>query len=113
RRSLLVCVLSVVSFPTAAWPQGQPVGSEFRINTYTTGVQGQPVAAMDQSGNFVVVWASLPAQDGSGLALFGQRYGSSGAPLGPEFRVNSYTTGSQYDPSVTASALGDFVVVWM
>ena len=50
RRALLVFVFAVVSFPGAAWPQGQPVGPEFGINTYTTGVQGQPVAAMDPSG---------------------------------------------------------------
>jgi hypothetical protein len=113
RRALLVFVFAVVSFPGAAWPQGQPVGPEFGINTYTTGVQGQPVAAMDPSDNFVVVWTSLPAQDGSGYGIFGQRYDSAGAPFGPEFRVNSYTTSAQFSPSVTADALGGFVVVWM
>jgi len=113
RRALLVVVFAVVSFPGPAWPQGQPVGPEFRVNTYTTGDQGQPVAVADPSGNFVVVWTSLPAQDGSGYGIFGQRYGSSGALLGPEFRVNSYTTGGQFSPSVAANALGDFVVVWM
>ena len=113
RRALLVLVFAVVSFPHAAWPQGQPVGPEFGVNTYTTGDQGQPKAVMDSSGNFVVVWTSLPAQDGSGFGVFGQRYGSSGAPVGPEFRVNSYTTSAQFSPSITAAALGDFVVVWM
>jgi hypothetical protein len=102
----------VLSFPGAAWPQGQPVGPEFLVNAYTTGDQGQPVAAMDPSGSFVVVWTSLPAQDGSGYGVFGQRYDGSGAPVGPEFRVNSYTTGAQFNPSVAASDLGDFVVVW-
>jgi hypothetical protein len=113
RRALLVVVFAVLSFPGAAWPQGQPVGPEFLVNTYTTGDQGQPVAVMDPSGSFVVVWTSLPAQDGSGYGVFGQRYDGSGAPVGPEFRVNSYTTGAQFSPSVTADALGDFVVVWM
>jgi hypothetical protein len=32
--------------------------------------------------------------------------------IGPEFRVNSYTTGTQYRPSVAASADGRFVVTW-
>ncbi|HEV8269443.1 MAG TPA: hypothetical protein VGR00_14455, partial [Thermoanaerobaculia bacterium] len=30
-----------------------------------------------------------------------------------EFRVNAYTTFSQYRPAVAASSSGDFVVVWM
>ena len=32
--------------------------------------------------------------------------------VGPEFRVNSYTTGSQERPRVSADADGNFVVVW-
>ena len=46
--------------------------------------------ASDSSGNFVVVWMS-DSQDGSSDGVFGQRYASSGTPLGPEFRVNTYT----------------------
>ena len=67
---------------------------------------------MDGAGNFVVVWASL-GQDGSGSGIFGQRYASSGAPLGGEFQINSYTTGFQGHPSVGKDyESGAFVVVW-
>ncbi len=31
---------------------------------------------------------------------------------GPQFQVNSYTTGNQQLPSVAVDANGDFVVVW-
>jgi hypothetical protein len=34
------------------------------------------------------------------------------APLGPEFRVNDFTTGDQRYPNVAADAVGNFVVVW-
>ena len=51
-------------------------------------------------------------QDGSSSGIFGQRYGASGAPLGPEFRVNTYTTHAQYVPAVAGDSAGDFVVVW-
>jgi hypothetical protein len=88
---------------------GAPLGSEFRINTYTTDAQFAPAVAVDPAGTFLVVWSS--GQDGSPGAIFGQRYSASGAPLGSEFRINTYTTGNQYDPSVSASA-GVFVVVW-
>jgi len=97
--------------PRAAAAQGDPLGSEFRVNTFTTGSQADASVAMAALGEFVVVWTSA-TQDGSGFGIFGQRFASSGAPLGLEFRVNTYTTGNQYAPSVSMAALGEFVVVW-
>jgi hypothetical protein len=90
---------------------GVPLGSEFHVNTYTTNGQGGPHVAADPSGNFVVLWSS-DTQDGSGPGVFGQRYAASGAPLGPEFRVNTYTTNGQGGPQVAADGSGNFVVVW-
>ncbi len=97
--------------PTGAWAQGDPVGPEFRVNTFTTSAQYVPAIASDSSGNFVVVWQSN-AQDGSLSAIFGQRYDASGAPQGPEFRVNTYTTVVQSQPDVASDSAGNFVVVW-
>ena len=76
---------------------GAPLGPEFRVNTYTTRRQDAPAVASDSSGNFVVVWRSGD-QDGSSYGIFAQRYASTGAPLGPEFRVNTYTTSDQRSP---------------
>ena len=90
---------------------GAPVGPEFRVNGYTTSDQARPSLALDSAGNFVVVWQSA-GQDGSASGVFGQRYDTTGAPQGPEFRVNTYLTGDQMDPSVAADTTGDFVVVW-
>ena len=90
---------------------GVPLGGEFRVNTYTTGYQAVRSLASDSAGNFVVVWQSMN-QDGSGFGVFGQRYASTGAPLGAEFRVNTYTTGSQIAPSVASDPAGHFVVAW-
>jgi hypothetical protein len=104
-----VPLVALVLIPRTAWPQGTPLGPEFRVNTYTTGLQAVPSVAADASGNFVVVWNSI--QD-PGYGVFGQRYASSGAPLGLEFRVNTYTTGAQEAPAVAADASGNFVVVW-
>ncbi len=89
---------------------GAPLGPEFRVNTYTTNFQAHP-SVSDSGGSFVVVWRSY-AQDGALYGVFGQRYGSAGAPLGPEFRVNTYTTNLQSHPSVAGSSGGSFVVVW-
>jgi hypothetical protein len=111
RTRLALCV-TLTLVPSAAWPQGgNPLGPEFRVNTFTPDYQTGPSIAADALGNFVVVWQSRQ-QDGSGYGIFGQRYSSSGVPLGLEFRVNSYTTGNQGWSSVAADAAGNFVVVW-
>jgi hypothetical protein len=97
--------------PTGAWAQGEPLGPEFRVNTYTGGDERHPAVASDASGNFVVVWDksfSFPIP----LSVFGQRFDSSGAPLGPEFLVNTYTKNRQGFPAVASDASGNFVVVW-
>jgi len=52
---------------------GDPLGLEFRANTYTTQGQSGPAVAADPAGNFIVVWTS-DTQDGSGAGVFGQRY---------------------------------------
>jgi hypothetical protein len=90
---------------------GALLGPAFRVNTYTTMGQRHPAVASDSSGNFVVVWQSS-SQDGSSYGVFGRRYASSGAPLGPEFRVNTFTTNSQSQPAVASDSSGNFVVVW-
>jgi uncharacterized repeat protein (TIGR01451 family) len=88
-----------------------PIGPEFQVNTYTTNSQNTPSVAMDADGDFVVVWLSS-GQDSSGTGIYGQRYTASGVPQGSEFRVNTYTTDLQLNPSVAMDADGDFVVVW-
>ena len=92
-------------------PAGTPAGSEFQVNSYTTEMQYAPAIAADPAGNFVVVWSSY-AQDGSEMGLFGQRFDALGVPVGTEFGVTSYTTGSQRNAAVAAAGNGDFVVVW-
>ena len=111
-RTWLVFFILSLSVPPAAWPQqGQPLGPEFRINTYVTSAQSRPAVAADPAGQFVVVWDSA-IQDGSSLGVFGQRFAISGPPLGPEFRVNTSTTDIQESPSVAADSAGNFVVAW-
>ena len=44
--------------------------------------------------------------------MFAQRFHSSGVKAGGEFRVNSYTTSSQFISVVAADGAGNFVVTW-
>ena len=99
---------SAATLPRAAFG---PDGPEFQINTYTTNTQGDPAVAVGPSGDFVVVWESF-GQDGSGFGVFARRYDRAGVPRGPEFQVNTYTTGNQYSPAVASAPSGGFVVVW-
>ncbi len=90
---------------------GSSMGSEFRVNSFTTGGQKVPAVAADGAGNFVVTWSSNN-QDGSNWGIFAQRFDAAGLSLGSEFQVNSYTTSSQYSPAVASDTWGNFVVTW-
>jgi hypothetical protein len=86
------------------------LGGPLRVNTYTTGQQTTPAVAFDPSGNFLVTWGDY-GQVGP-VNVFAQRYASSGATLGENFRLDTATTGVQKFPQVAADASGSFVVVW-
>ena len=54
---------------------------------------------------------AIQQPDGSGYGIYGQVFNATGAEQGSEFRVNSYTSHDQQDPSVTLD-VGSFVVTW-
>lgn len=97
---------------------GTAIGNEFRVNTFTAGNQefltdttvADNVAAL-ANGGFVVTWTSW-SQDGSGRGILGQRFDSTGAPVGSEFQVNTVTADDQLEASVTGLTDGGFVVTW-
>jgi len=103
-------LLGLFLLPRIAFAQGDPLGPEFRVNTDTAGSQSEAAVAADSSGRFVVVWRTSLV--GPIAGIFGQRYDAGGAPLGPEFRVNTYSTAFDYLPAVAADPSGNFVVVW-
>jgi hypothetical protein len=57
----------------------------------------------------VVAWS---AHDADGYGVFARRFSNSGAPVGLDFQVNTYTTGTQQRPAIAADADGDFLVLW-
>jgi hypothetical protein len=90
---------------------GLPVGGEFAINTYTPGLQTDASVDYDASGRFVVAWRSTD-QDGSN-GIFARRFDAAGMPQGPEFLVNSSTTGFQSSPRVAVDPSGAFLIAWV
>ena len=91
---------------------GAVQGIEFQVNTYIVNQQSLPAVAMDDSGNFAITWQSS-GQDGNNYGIYAQYYDPSGALLGGEFRANTYTTASQFSPSIAMDSDGDYVVTWM
>ncbi len=90
---------------------GAPVGAKFLVNTETAKEQQEPAVAMDDAGNFVVVWQSKD-QDTSGWGIYAQRFDSTGAAVGSEFRVNATTSGDQISPEVAMDDDANFVITW-
>jgi hypothetical protein len=90
---------------------GALLGVATLVNSTTSGDQTDPSVTSDGSGGFVVTWASN-GQDGSGWGIYAQQFGSSGAPLGEEFGVNTTTDGDQVAPAVALDAQGHLTVVW-
>ena len=81
---------------------GTTVGGEFLVNPSSGSNEGEPAVAMDDSGNFVVVW-----DDAGGVQ--GQLYSNTGAVQ------NGFTidpSNSAGEASVAMDADGDFVVAW-
>jgi Secretion system C-terminal sorting domain len=90
---------------------GTAQGTEFQVNTYTTGIQRNPYVAIDSDGDFVIAWQS-DFQDGFSDGIYAQRYNSSGTAQGTEFQVNTYTTNKQQNASVAIDSDGNFIVAW-
>lgn len=85
---------------------GTPIGTEFQINSYTTGNQRFPTVAAGVDGDFLVVWEGRGA---TGDGIFGQRYDSASVPLGTEFQVSA---GGVNAPVLSASPQGGSLVAW-
>ena len=86
-------------------------GAEFQVNTHTSNEQKNAAIAMDEAGNFVVVWSSY-LQDGNSNGIFAQRFDPNCGQLGEEFQVNATSSGNQAEPAVAMDAAAGFVVAW-
>jgi hypothetical protein len=63
-------------------------------------------------GNYVVAWGGSSTSSDPFGGVFGRRYDGAGVALGPEFQVNTQTTGTQNRPAVAADGAGNFLIVW-
>lgn len=93
---------------------GQPVDQQFQVNTYAAGSQRAPDVAAFDGGDFIVVWQSdgSSGSDDDQSSIQGQRFSSTGTPIGVEFQVNTSIAGRQQDPKVATLPDGSFAVAW-
>jgi len=63
-------------FAQAYDASGTPQGTEFQVNSFTTGDQTNPAIAALPSNGFVIVWSS-DDQDGSSSGIYAQRFATS------------------------------------
>ena len=110
RTPLAAAMLFALNTPQAQAVPGDSIGSEFDVNTFTTGNQSESSLAMDAEGDFVITWHS-DGQDGSDN-VYAQRYNAGGSKAGGEFRINATSSGAQSNPSIAMDADGDFVIAW-
>jgi Ca2+-binding RTX toxin-like protein len=93
---------------------GTKLGSEFLVNTQTTGWQTVPRVTGLGNGGFIITW-----QDGGGTlgdssysSIKAQMFTADGSKVGTEFLVNTLTAGDEQSPVVTDLINGDFVISW-
>jgi hypothetical protein len=91
---------------------GLALGPNFKVNdAHGPAWQwGNPSVAIDGSGNFVITWEDNRSGNWD---IYAQRYDSSEAALGANFKLNDDTTASdQKVPVVATCNAGDFIIVW-
>ena len=93
---------------------GSKSGTEFLVNTATSGYQLGPKITTLSNGAFVVTWTdgSSSGADLSSWAVNAQVFNANGSKSGSEFVVNTTTQNFQYNPEITALTNGHFVVAW-
>lgn len=91
---------------------GNPIGTEFQVNTTETGAQTAPRVGIADDGTFFVVWESDTDGPGANLSTIqGQRFTIGGTPSGTEFTVSDGAVATNPDIAVSGTT-GDAVAVW-
>ncbi|MCU0876870.1 MAG: GEVED domain-containing protein [Pirellulaceae bacterium] len=101
---------------------GAKLGGEFRISGATAGDQKAPSVAIDGSGDAIVTWQSVGAESLTDTETedWGVYYTRLDAVVGDDadttpsgdVRVNDAIAGDQQNPTVAASANGNYVIAW-
>ena len=90
---------------------GTPIGGDFQVNNLTAGVESDAEVVRGWDGRMLVLW-----RDDEGIGMNGEirarLYDRELAPLGPDFRVNTLTAGTQETPRAGDYGPLGFFVAW-
>ena len=90
-----------------------PIGGDFRINTSPLFKSFNPTIAMNQLGEFVVVWNNLSVPGGGEKdGIYGRRFDRNGQPLGDDFIINKTPLTWMFTADVDMNDTGQWIVVW-
>lgn len=93
--------------------EGNPIGALINVREMAPMSGASPAVAMDDTGRFVISWTDFREYIDYGSDVYAQRFDSSGAPLGGNFRVNDdLTDSSQIHPAVAMQVDGSFLITW-
>lgn len=90
---------------------GVKQGSQFQVNTSTTGDQTDSSIAVDGAGEFYILWTNAGVT-ANGLQINGQQFDKWGVKKEAELVVNATTTGDQSRASVSIDVYGRVTAVW-
>ena len=90
---------------------GNKIGNEFRINSYTDNSQSNPHIVGLPNGYFIVAWNSYN-QDSNLSEVYCSIFDGNGQIIGNEFRVNSYINDQQFISDIKILNDGRIIIVW-
>jgi hypothetical protein len=86
--------------------EGSPQGSELVVSSSDTFA---PRASVLPGGGFTIAWAPTAVVVEEVLA---RDYDAQGEPLGPEYQVNRFETGTQSNAAIAIDPAGNRLIVW-
>ena len=93
---------------------GNPVGTEFRVNVETGSDQLAPTVAATGDGGFLVSWTdnSATLADIDGTAIKARTFDKLGAAAGDDILVNTSTAGNQTNVALAAVGPAGAIAIW-
>ena len=97
---------------------GTPKGSEFQVNTNTTGDQCNPDVSYDGGNGYIVAWQShgdhWDGESNTTFGIYNRSFNSLGVPSTPqEVLVNVDTAGNQTSPCIVAVSESRYIITWV
>ncbi|MEM6797421.1 MAG: hypothetical protein AAF725_25855, partial [Acidobacteriota bacterium] len=91
-----------------------PLGTDFQVNSYTTGSQDLFEIQHLPGGGFLVVWGEEidPVLDANGVGIVASRFDAGGDPEGEDFAIPQTTAGDQVRADFAVDEAGNFLATW-